>query len=96
MCDCLTQLTGFLAAALVLLMAIASTPTYAAPQPQQNKADDAYLNIPDEKMVFNDRSALADPANLQSKVYSEFIHKLYRFDSDNLQKFDHLAHQEQV
>lgn len=53
------------------------------------RSDDAYLNIPGEP-TFNDRSALADKRNLQSRQYHDFIHNLYRFDKDNLQKVDDL------
>lgn len=53
-----------------------------------NKSDDAYLNIPDEYIVFNDESALTKKQNLQSKQYNDFIHTLYKNDADNLLKFE--------
>lgn len=51
-----------------------------------NKADDSYLNIPDEYIDFTDKSAPVE--GQQSQLYNDFIHKLYRYDADNLQKFD--------
>ncbi|KAG4076903.1 hypothetical protein HA402_015890 [Bradysia odoriphaga] len=53
------------------------------------RSEDAYLNIPAEP-TFNDRSALTDKRNLQSRQYHDFIHNLYRFDKENLQKVDNL------
>lgn len=52
-----------------------------------NKSDDAYLNIP-EDIEFNDQTAPQSKDTVESQQYSDFIHKLYRFDADNLQKFD--------
>lgn len=53
------------------------------------RSEDAYLNIPGEP-TFTDRSALTDKRNLQSRQYHDFIHNLYRFDKENLQKVDNL------
>lgn len=53
------------------------------------RSEDAYITIPTGP-TFNDRSALADKKNLQSIQYHDFIHNLYRFDKDNLQKVDKL------
>lgn len=53
------------------------------------RSEDAYLNIPGEP-TFVDRSALTDKRNLQSRQYHDFIHNLYRFDKENLQKVDNL------
>lgn len=52
--------------------------------------DDFYLNIPDEYIVFNDESALTKRENLESQQYNDFIHTLYKFDADNLRKFENL------
>lgn len=72
---------------LVLVLILTATITIAASSP---KSDDSYLNIPDQFIVFNDESALTKKENLQSKQYNDFIHTLYKFDADNLQKFDAL------
>lgn len=53
------------------------------------RSEDAYLNIPGVQ-TFTDRSALSDKRNLQSRQYHDFIHNLYRFDKENLQKVDNL------
>jgi len=53
------------------------------------RSEDAYLNVPDQE-IFTDRSALTDKKNLQSRQYQDFLHNLYRFDKENLQKVDHL------
>lgn len=55
----------------------------------------SFLDIADQDMVFDDQSALTNQANLHSDKYSQFIHQLYHFDTDNLQKFDHLYTQHQ-
>jgi len=59
------------------------------------RSEDAYLNIPGEQ-TFNDRSALTDKRNLQSRQYHDFIHNLYRFDKDNLQKVDNLFESQSI
>lgn len=51
------------------------------------------IDIADQDIEFTDQSALADTKNLQSERYNAFIHELYRFDADNLQKFDSLYEQ---
>lgn len=51
--------------------------------------NDTFLNIPGEQ-IFTDRSAPADTSNLQSTQYQDFIRNLYRFDKENLQKYDNL------
>lgn len=48
-----------------------------------------FINLPSEQ-VFTDRSALADQSNLQSSQYQDFIRNLYKFDKENLQKYDNL------
>lgn len=53
------------------------------------------LNLADHEIEFNDRSAPFQKDVLQSEKYNAFIHQLYRFDSDNLQKFDDLYKQHQ-
>lgn len=52
-------------------------------------AETGYINLPGEQ-VFTDRSALADQNNLKSSQYQDFIRNLYRFDKENLQKYDSL------
>lgn len=52
--------------------------------------NDTFLNIPASEQVFDDRSALADTSNLQSSQYQDFIRNLYRFDKENLEKYDNL------
>ncbi|KAG4077100.1 hypothetical protein HA402_016087 [Bradysia odoriphaga] len=52
--------------------------------------NETYLNIPASEQVFDDRSALADKGNLQSTQYQDFIRNLYRFDKENLDKYDNL------
>lgn len=69
------------------MLVLTATIATAASSP---KSDDSYLNIPDQFIVFNDESALTKKENLQSKQYNDFIHTLYKFDADNLQKFDAL------
>lgn len=78
-----------LVAALLLLAAA----TCEAQNPEPASAD--FINIADRDIVFDDRSALANEANLHSEQYSAFIHQLYHFDTDNLQKFDSLYGQHQ-
>lgn len=48
------------------------------------------LGVPEAEVAFQDQSALKQEDNLKSKVYQDFIHQLYRFDKDNLNKADGL------
>ncbi|KAJ6642357.1 hypothetical protein Bhyg_07305 [Pseudolycoriella hygida] len=66
----------FLAAAVVLVFGDDTT-------------NDTFINIPADP-VFNDHSALSDKSNLQSAQYQDFIRNLYRFDKENLEKYDNL------
>ncbi len=55
-----------------------------------DEKNDTFLNIPTAEQVFDDRSAPSDTNNLQSTQYQDFIRNLYRFDKENLQKYDTL------
>lgn len=72
---------------MILLLVLAAASVRAV-----HKSDDSYLNIPDEYIEFNDQSALKNKENLESKQYNDFIHTLYKFDADNLEKFEKLHH----
>lgn len=56
----------------------------------EDEKSETFLNIPTDQQVFDDRSALADSSNLQSSQYQDFIRNLYRFDKENLDKYDTL------
>lgn len=67
----------------ILLVAAAITVVYC------DDANESFINLPGEQ-VYTDRSAPADTSNLQSSQYQDFIRNLYRFDKENLQKYDDL------
>lgn len=75
------MLVAVLVALLLIGVTIAAPPT------------NLDIDIADQDIEFTDQSALADTKNLQSEQYNAFIHELYRFDADNLQKFDSLYEQ---
>lgn len=77
---------------VAIMMVVVASSSSAAAATAQQRNDDFYLNIPDEYIVFNDESALTKRENLESQQYNDFIHTLYKFDADNLQKFENLHH----
>lgn len=54
------------------------------------ESDGSYIDVEQDRVQFNDQSALNQADNLKSKTYQDFIHTLYRFDKGNLAKVDGL------